>query len=188
MSGGISFIKIGITPPVIFQDESEQIVNLLQSGIDYIHIRHPEESLEEITKLLNQIPETLRQRLTLHDHFEIIDCMGVGGIHLNKRNPSMPLSLPGERRKYRVSRSCHSIEEVENSDCCDYVTLSPIFDSISKKDYKSNFPQEKWGELKDFLLSQHVPVIALGGVTDDKVELLKELGFSGMAQLGSLWR
>lgn len=181
------FLRIGITPPRIFPRESEQIVRLLYSGIDYIHIRHPEETPGDVRHLIQSIPEEFHQRLTLHDYFESAVDLGIGGLHLNHRNPEIPDALARVRCRFRISRSCHSYDEIKDSAEMDYVTLSPIFDSISKQGYKTTFPQSKWDELKKVLRSLQIPVIALGGITEDKEEILKGLGFSGMAQLGSLW-
>lgn len=62
-----------------------------------------------------------------------------------------------------------------------YATLSPIFDSISKQGYKAAF---NFDELQSALSKLKLPVIALGGVTPEKIPLLTTLGFKGAAMLG----
>lgn len=79
----------------------------------------------------------------------------------------------------------HSLKELE--DCkekYDYAFLSPIFDSISKSGYKSKFDLS---EIKGFLKSRSENIIALGGIDEDKIEIIKDLGFQGIALLGSIW-
>ena len=71
------------------------------------------------------------------------------------------------------------MEELEFASDYDYVTLSPIFDSISKQGYKSAF---KLMELKNKIKGKKV--VALGGVTPDKFSYLKSIGFKGAALLG----
>ncbi|HXD94336.1 MAG TPA: thiamine phosphate synthase, partial [Bacteroidia bacterium] len=66
----------------------------------------------------------------------------------------------------------------------EYVFLSPVFDSISKTGYKSNFDLEN---LKPFL-KKHKNVIALGGVNTKNIELIKQVGFSGAAFIGAVWQ
>lgn len=69
-----------------------------------------------------------------------------------------------------------------------YLTLSPVFPSLSKPGYGAP-------ELLDHFhraLDTHggasaVPVFALGGVDIGRLETLKTAGFSGAAILGSLW-
>ena len=106
---------------------------------------------------------------------------GIGGIHLNRRNSTPPEGYCG-----RLSRSLHSIDELTEADGNDYCTLSPIYDSISKAGYRSNFSADA---LRQALTDRRikVPVIALGGVTPEKLGELQQLGFAGAAFLGYLF-
>ena len=87
-----------------------------------------------------------------------------------------------------VSRSCHSLEEVRLwKPSCDYVFLSPIFDSVSKEGYCSAFSPEVLGRA----CSEGVidgKVIALGGVTPERTGVLRSFGFGGAAMLGCVNR
>ena len=64
----------------------------------------------------------------------------------------------------------------------EYAFLSPIFDSISKKNYKSKFDLN---EVKQVVEGKNI--IALGGIDEDKIETCRELGFAGVAVLGAIW-
>lgn len=170
------FKIIAITLPEDVENESEKIVKLLDSGVDYVHIRKPGKELRQVEKLLKEIPEEYHSRLKLHDHFSLLDRFGLGGVHLNSRNRIAPENARS------VSCSCHAVEEIVYNNDKDYVFLSPIFDSISKKDYKSKFNID---ELTPYLSLGRV--VALGGVTTGKLSLLKEKGFYGAAMMGSIW-
>lgn len=194
-----SFRIIGITPerlPGDYQSEVARIVNLLQSGrADIIHLRHPNASIDEMRRYLRVVPEDILPHITLHDHYSLTREFNIGGLHLNSRNPFIPdvLSDYISNKSIRISRSCHSLEEIENlcnpslknqffdGSSLEYVTLSPIFDSISKKGYKSRF---NLNELKGILPSVPMKVIALGGVQPSYFSQLKSAGFGGAALLG----
>jgi thiamine-phosphate pyrophosphorylase len=64
--------------------------------------------------------------------------------------------------------------------------LSPVFDSISNQGYNSKFQPE---ELYQFLHQQSArpDVIALGGITDNVVDDVFDVGFDGIALLGYIW-
>ena len=114
---------IVITQPQAFEHEAEYIAKLLSYGVDYIHLRKPDMAVGEFESLLQSIPESLHPRLTLHDHFSLAESYRVGGLHLNSRQSTLPDSFHG-----RVSRSCHSLEEVVRwRDGVEYLflTLSP---------------------------------------------------------------
>ena len=190
-----------ISAPDFLPGEAEAVTALLEAGAWRVHVRKPAAGSDSIARLLEEFPQCYRSRLSLHDHHELAENCGVGGVHLNSRNPSAPDGFGG-----LVSRSCHSIAELSQySSVCDYMFLSPIFDSISKSGYNSRFSLEEirrrivagsdvatarmdvmssdgncrsvdWGR-----------VFALGGVCPDNIRLLEETGFGGAAVLGYLW-
>ena len=192
---------IVISAPDFLPGEAEAVTALLEAGAWRVHVRKPAAGSDSIARLLEHIPAALYSRISLHDHHELAARFGVGGVHLNSRNPSVPDGFGG-----MVSRSCHSIAELSQySSVCDYMFLSPIFDSISKSGYVSRFSLEEirrrivagsdvatarmdvmssdgncrsvdWGR-----------VFALGGVCPDNIRLLEETGFGGAAVLGYLW-
>ena len=93
-------------------------------------------------RLLTLIPESYRKRIVVHDHFYLKNEYNLKGIHLNHRNPELP-----QKYKGHISCSCHTADEVMmHKKVCDYVFLSPIFDSISKENYSSTFSQ---GDLRE---------------------------------------
>ena len=119
----------------------------------------------------------------VHDNFGLCHEYGLGGVHLNGRNPMAPPNHEGS-----VSRSCHSLEEISRyKGECDYLTLSPIFNSISKQGYMAAFGPGQLAAARD---SGQIDrrVIALGGVTLENIPRVKELGFGGVAILGDVWQ
>ena len=104
------------------------------------------------------------------------------GIHLNHRNPEIPASYKGH-----ISCSCHSIDDVKRRKVlCDYVFLSPIFDSISKNNYSSAYSGSQLMQAsKTGIIDRKV--IALGGIQSNNIRHVKELGFGGAAVLGDIW-
>lgn len=170
-----NFKIIIITAERELPDESDKIRLLLDAGADFVHIRKPMSQPRYVDSLLNAIPAHYRKRLKLHDNYDLAVKYGTG-IHLNSRNTDVPLSVKN------VSRSCHSLNEISQCRTMDYVTLSPVFDSISKSGYKA----EK-SLLSVNMAAFPINVIALGGVTLSNLDILKRQGFAGAAFLGSVW-
>lgn len=172
-----TFLRIGITLPGYIDNETNRIVELLDEGVvDLMHVRKPEWDFETTVDFIKQIPEKFHSRLKIHDHFELMDRFDLHGVHLNGRNPD---SLGYNQN---VSKSCHKLQELENIEEFEYVTLSPIYDSISKVGYKKAFDLDI---LQTFIKGKNV--IALGGVTPDKFEELTQAGFAGAALSGYLF-
>ncbi len=170
---------ITITRPDFFPGESVFISRLLASGVDIVHLRKPGATAADCARLLDELPADDRRRIVVHDFFELVEPYGLRGIHLNARRSTVPDDYKGH-----VSRSCHSLEEVKlYKAACDYVFLSPIFDSVSKQGYASAFTDEALKQASSEGIIDR-KVVALGGVTPDKISYLRRLGFGGAAMLG----
>lgn len=173
---------IAITLPDMHTGEAIEIVRLLRSDVSLVHIRKPNVSAEDVERLIRLIPKPYRRRLVLHDHFSLAGRYRLYGVHLNSRNPEPPKNWKGS-----VSRSCHSLEEVAAwKDRCNYVSLSPIFDSISKPDYKATFTREEIDDARKKGIIDN-KVLALGGVTFDRMDEVYRMGFGGGMMLGDAW-
>lgn len=173
---------IVITKPEFITNEATYIEQLLEAGIDLLHLRKPDSCLEDCERLIQQINPKWYSRIVVHDHFELCEKYHLHGIHLNRRNHQIPEGFSGS-----ISRSCHSLEEVTNSkERFDYVFLSPIFDSISKQGYQHAFTEETLSKAaQEGIIDEHV--IALGGISEDKIPQLKAWHFGGAAFLGAVW-
>lgn len=163
----------------MFDGEAEQIARVLSCGVFRLHLRHPKASESELRIILDKLTQEDRKRVVLHDCYNLVGEYGLGGAHLNGRHP--------EYASVCSSRSCHSLAEVEESKSMEYCFLSPIFDSISKSGYSSNFSREVLLDAKHRGIVNG-NVIALGGITADKIPQVKEYGFGGVAILGSAWK
>lgn len=172
---------IAITTPKVTDDDASIIGRLLDRGIDIIHLRKPESTIDECRKLLTKLTAEQRSKIVIHDYPELYSEFSLRGIHINRNITSLPICYNGS-----TSRSCHTFEEVlRYKEECDYLFLSPIFDSISKRGYKSRFSDEVLRRASvDGLIDSKV--IALGGVTLDKIPYLRSLNFGGVAMMGAI--
>ena len=173
---------IVITEPQFVTNEATIIAQLLHWGVDLIHLRKPESRADELAKLIEAIPTAYHNRLVLHDHFDLAAHFTLHGLHLNRRNSVLPPNHEGT-----VSQSCHTLDEVKVCKTkCDYVFLSPVFNSISKQGYASAFTLKALSEAKkQGLIDQKV--VALGGITAANIDKTKYYGFGGVALLGDIW-
>jgi thiamine-phosphate diphosphorylase len=101
------------------------------------------------------------------------------GVHLAAADP-----FPSpDGRPAIVGRSCHSLDDVRAAEAegCDYVTLSPIFESRSKPGYG---PPLGLAQLEHVTSSVSIPVFALGGVDVGDVRPCRAAGAYGVASMG----
>lgn len=173
-----------LTAPDPVEGEMERIIRAMDRGeADLLHLRRPAQTRAEAAEWLERLPARVLARTVLHDHHDLIrDFPALRGLHLTGRHPAPPAGYSGP-----LSRSCHSLEELQAwRDECDYLFLSPIFDSISKAGYAGRFTTAELEEAhRRGLIDEKV--YALGGVTRDRLPLLRALGFGGAVLLGAFW-
>ncbi|MBR5551318.1 MAG: thiamine phosphate synthase [Muribaculaceae bacterium] len=179
---------IAITPPHAVENEVVIIRQLLENSVDIVHLRKHQSEFYEIDVIayLREILSALTFeeccKIIIHDFPQLYYEFTLKGIHVNKNVTSLPKEYTGYK-----TRSCHSFEEIiKYKNEYDYLFLSPIFDSISKPDYKSPYTH---GMLQKASLEGIIDkkVIALGGVTFDKIPYIQSLNFGGIAMIGELF-
>lgn len=171
-----------MTTPYFFVEEHQILNALFDEGLEILHLRKPATEPVYSERLLTLLSDVYRKRIVVHDHFYLKNEYNLKGIHLNQRNPELPLKYKGH-----ISCSCHTAEEIKtHKKSFDYMFLSPIFDSISKENYSAQFTPADLRELSTSKIIDR-KVMALGGVGLDNISKIKELGFGGAVILGDIW-
>jgi thiamine-phosphate pyrophosphorylase len=184
-----------LTHPQEVENEAEKITELFKEGLEILHFRKPEWTIEKYEALLKSIPSIYYKKLVVHSHYKLIEKYNLRGIHLTGKYLEVvegkmlkELFKTAERKSITISTSMHSMQEVMENKCkYDYVFLSPLFDSISKEGYPAGFDIEEvkqnLSEYKSF-----PEVMALGGIDATNIEKVVYMGFSGAVLLGALWK
>ncbi len=166
-----------ITQPDFFTGEHDLIHALFESGLMELLVRKPDAKKSDLKDWISKIDSQYYNRLVLYEGL-LSGEIDFRGIHHN----SLSKIINGCRY---YSRSCHSIEEVIHyADKYDLLVLSPVFSSISKSNYA---PKKQWdlSELGDEIKDK---LMALGGISENKLRQLPDLGFRHIALLGAIWQ
>lgn len=176
---------IVFSPPHFNNPRECHIVNtLLKDGPAIFHLRKPQAHAFQLESYIENIHPEHRSRVVLHQHHDLATRYHLKGIHYpEKVRPPPPLP----RTTHSQSTSFHDpVNLQEDWGGLDYAFLSPIFDSISKEGYLSaGFDPV---QLQTTLATCRIPVFALGGITCERISEAKDMGFSGVAVLGTVWQ
>lgn len=168
-----------------FKDEAVLINALFDEGLEVFHLRKPLASESETQELIRQIKPEHIKKIALHAHHQLAAISWISRLHYTeeKRKNSDEKEWQALKESgYRLSTSIHQATEgVRLSDCFDYAFLGPVFDSISKPNYTSVIP----GNFK--LPEVKTKLIAIGGIKENNITTAREMGFDGVAVLGSIW-
>jgi thiamine-phosphate pyrophosphorylase len=168
-----------------------QLTALLENGLSCLHLRTGTSTADELEKSIAKIPLNFHRQIVLHGHYELAIRLKLKGIHLTEKTKkeSIAPALLNPASGLQISASFHSIADLAaNTYLYDYVFLSPVFDSISKSNYKSGFPlSELKTFLREFKQKPDAPeVIALGGIDATTIPAVLEIGFDGAALFGAI--
>lgn len=168
-----------------FRSGETEIVNqLFLAGLDLFHIRKYGTSEASLLKWINEIALEYRSRLVLHHDHQWGRSIGLHRFHYSERDREAWKGTNWDQveKNSIYSTSVHSVEEYnELPDHFSYAFLSPVFNSISKADYKA--VKFDLGKRTD----KATKLIALGGIQADNVKQVIEMGFDGAALLGAIW-
>ena len=167
--------------------EASIIQQLFAEGLEVFHLRKPNADEQAVRQLIEAIPAKYHDRIVMHGFFHLMEEYGMHRWHFREEH-RMQTSEEGlvqlKEKGYTLSTSVHEIPVLQNlSSHFSYAFFSPVFDSISKQQYKGVAGDDFY--LKDE--QKAVPVIALGGIDADNVSKLPAMNFDGAALLGAIW-
>ncbi|WP_422358756.1 thiamine phosphate synthase [Reichenbachiella sp.] len=169
---------IVITPEIKAEGEIETCNLLLKSDIERLHVRKPFASEDQMRAYVEVLDSKHYDKVSLHSHHNLVDEFGLGGKHFKSYNDAN-----GEGQQ---SKSFHHWDEIKvEKSLLTYGFLSPIFESISKSQYKSDFNHHKLNEA--LTAFDKFPIYALGGIDIKKMKQIQEMNFEGVALLGTVW-
>ena len=146
------------------------------------------------TRGLLSLAQTVRSLAALHhvpllinDRLDVSMAVGAAGVHL--RSDSLPVKQARQclGPDTLIGVSVHSVEETRSCEDAgaDFVVLGPIFDTPSKRSYGTPLGLQA---VKDARATCRIPIYAIGGITLDRVEAVKEAGAYGVAVISAIWR
>lgn len=154
--------------------------------VDFIHIREKTKTAQEILSLLMLLTQhgVNKEKIVLHDRLDIALLTDNQNIHL----PSYSLPVKEVRAAYphlRIGRSVHALDEAKQAeaDGADYVLYGHCFETSCKAGKEPNGLQT----INDMKKELQIPIFAIGGITPERVHLLKNLHVDGIASMSGLF-
>jgi thiamine-phosphate pyrophosphorylase len=176
---------IVISNPTPLKNEAAIINQLFDEGLSVFHLRKNECSSQDLVLLLQKINPLHYSKIALHSHHSIAKNFGINRLHYTEASRSQitEVDVIEAQSKNVLSTSVHSVIDYQNLSLhFNYAFLGPVFDSISKPGY-----HHQTFNLSKINKKPGSKLIALGGIDANNCNRALEMGFDGIALLGSIW-
>jgi len=163
----------------------EQCSEAVQAGVDLIQIRERDLDGRPLATLVAEVVRLTRRtatRVVVNDRLDVALACGADGVHL--RGDSMP---PEAARsiapaRFLIGRSVHDEQDAKTAAAgVDYLVAGTVFPTPSKAGLTEWLGVEG---LARICHSVSVPVLAIGGVTVDRLPGIAAAGAAGIAAIG----
>lgn len=176
------------------ENEISLIELMFRKGMQKFHLRKPNYTTKDYETFLERLHPKFRKHIIMHSRHNMVLNYGLKGINIGRNHKRTRLKTFFKILKMKllyknlvVTSEFDSMGQFLGSKYpYDYVMLSPVYDSVSKKGKRSKFNHRK---LKKVLRNNEskYEVYAGGGITIDRIEKCNELGFDGVAVMGGIW-
>ena len=184
---GLGFILI--TNRKICEAKLADIISqAIDGGVETVQLREKDLSSVELYVLASEIREITREKganLIINDRVDIALAVDADGVHLGWKSLGIGLVRKMIGHDKLIGFSAHNLQEAKKAEDsgADYVTISPIFDTVYKDYFVEPLGTEKIGKIKEEI---DIPVIALGGINENNVNGVLENGAYGIAVISAI--
>jgi thiamine-phosphate pyrophosphorylase len=174
----------------------DSISNAAAASVDWIQLREKDYSGKEWTELVRESLSRMKgsgsgTRILVNDRLDVALACGAGGVHLSENGIPVVeacrlrdeyLAERNLQQDFLVGISCHSLGAALGAarGGADYIYFSPIFFTPSKANYG---PPQGVDRLARVCAAVDIPVIAIGGITQQNALECFAAGASGVAAI-----
>lgn len=175
-----------LAPGVSLEDAVARIVAAgRQNAPDWIQIREkdlPARELFELVRHAVDLASPAGVKILVNTRFDIALAAGAAGVHLPAGAPSPERWRSLAPAGFIIGVSCHTLPELRSAETAgaDYALFGPVFPPRSKS---SDLMPRGLAGLRQAARSVKIPVLALGGVTQENADECIAAGAAGSAAI-----
>ncbi|MGP1432816.1 MAG: thiamine phosphate synthase [Catonella sp.] len=157
-------------------------------GVTMLQLREkhlPEVYRINLAKAIKEVCESYKIPLIINDSIDLCILSGADGVHLGQDDGSISDARKILGPHKIIGATAHNLSEAVQAeeDGANYLGSGAAFGSISK----INASKIKLDEYNEITKTVKIPVIAIGGITIDNIDLLANRGLAGIACISGIF-
>ena len=181
-----------ITDRILFSEEEKIFFNrveeVLKSGIKCLQFRNKDTSREDFFKkaiVLRDLCKKYNALFIINDEVEIAIKIKADGVHVGQEDMEAQKARKMIGQDMILGVSCENLEQaiLAEKNGADYLGVGAIFKTNSKDDAKTVSREM----LKKICDEVKIPVVAIGGINEENMDLLSGLKLSGFAMIQAIF-
>ena len=163
------------------------IEEAINGGVSVVQIREKTADTLEFYNLALKVKEITTKYnvpLIINDRVDIALAIDADGVHVGQSDMPCDVTrkLIGENKILGVSATTIDEAKKAEKDGADYIGTGAVFPTSTKDDA----PNITKKDLKDIVDSINIPVVAIGGITIENANELKNTGISGLSVVSAI--
>ena len=164
------------------------ILQAIEGGVCTVQLREKDLNTGDLYNLAKDVREITKKKdvnLIINDRVDIAIAVDADGVHLGWQSMGIDIvrRLIGQNKL--IGLSAHSLKDAERAEenGADYISISPIFNTLYKDFFINPLGVDEIGKIKDHI---NIPVIALGGINENNVDEVLKNDADGIAVISSI--
>lgn len=171
----------------------ESIQTALDAGCNWIQLRIKNQSFENVLKLAENakiLCDSYQAKLIINDFPFVAKEIAAYGLHLGLDDMSIETARKIVGKNMIVGGTANTLEHIVKrvKEGADYIGLGPFRFTTTKQNLSPILGLEGYSNLTKSLkeLDLSIPIIAIGGITQEDIAAISETGMYGVAISGSI--
>ncbi len=160
----------------------------LDAGVHVLQLRAKSLAAGEMCDLAKDMARLCQSYdclFIVNDRLDVALASGAHGVHLGQDDLPLEAARSIVPPGFTVGISTHSLEEAKEAESAgaDYIGFGAMYETVTKEDVTP--PRGKRG-LTEVAAAVNIPVIAIGGITREHINEIKQADASGAAVISSI--
>lgn len=164
------------------------VAECLDAGLPTVQAREKDLGAADLEALCQRLRELTRghgAQLVVNDRADV--ALAVGADAVQRTHASLPVDhirrIAGQR--LAIGASVHSLEDAIDAELrgADWLVFGPVYDTPSKRRWG---PPQGLERLTKVAGAVRVPIVAIGGITPERVKEVRAAGASGVAAIAGI--